>query len=902
MSENLIGKSLGPYRVLERLGAGGAGEVYRAYDARLDRDVAVKRLLPQGDEAEQRRRLLQEARLAARLNHPNVVQVHDVLSLEHDDWLVMEWVEGKTLAHWIGSRALDMSQALGFAVDIVSGLAAAHDAGVLHQDLKSENVMVSPGGRAKILDFGLAGSLVFEDRGLEDTGTGKDLSLRGTPKAISPERVLGRPFGPPSDLFSLGVLLYELFGGRSPFLGPGPAETVARLLEETAPPLSDEVPDVPPPIVDLVERLLAKDPERRPQTAVAVLGTLQSVFEDHGLPPRSQVDWIPVVAEDLEPPERSFQEEDPDPESVGEGFRPSGFRREVTLTSCRLTGAGVLSPEMLFEVLPAFQSLAADVMDRHGGYLVALRGHHLTTCHGYPKAHEHDAVRALLFAADLIRAIEKAPPARRHGVQAKVGVQTGPALVLDEEEGPRLLWGPTLDRARELGEQAAPGKFSCSQETGRRAAELLGCPVERVEDRVLALLRDKVLQPRAWTRPSIELVGRRLEIGLLQDACDGVLEGRGSAFWILGEAGIGKSALLQAISQRNPPTVRRFRVRAAPGVPQDLLVLGRSLLTEMLGGHPLDEPEALRQGLRSAWTGAESDVSGLIDDLGPWLQGPGLQGSGLQGPGLQDPSLDGRTRPSDSAAPPIGGDSVDALVSWVTEWAEQSPTVITIDDLHLFDPAAQELVAALVTATRDAPLVLVVTSRPQLDGGWAQGLPIHRLPLSTLDPTESSELLSGLGALDASLDKDACASIIDSASGVPGHLVAAFREPRESAPEALRAGFAAQLDRLGEDGDVARLAAAPRPMDRAALAALLRLDLPDVDQAVDRLIAGDILERDSKTGTVQFRRELFRRFVWSSLLAEDQKEILRRLEPSEETTSGETTAEETVSRRSPPGR
>lgn len=271
--------TIGPYRLEGRLGRGGMGEVHRGYDQRLERPVALKRLArAAAADAGARRRLRREARAAARLNHPAIVQVYDVVFDEDDDWIVMELVEGRTMAELAAGQALPLADALRWGRQVAEGLAAAHARGIVHRDLKLENVMIADDGRAaKILDFGLAKHL--PDAGA--TASTEEGVVVGTVRALSPEQAMGNPVDARADLFALGILLYETLAGRSPFLGDGPADTLKRICTLSPPPLSELDASLSQDLSQLVDQLLAKEPALRPQSAAEVARRL-ALLEDAG--------------------------------------------------------------------------------------------------------------------------------------------------------------------------------------------------------------------------------------------------------------------------------------------------------------------------------------------------------------------------------------------------------------------------------------------------------------------------------------------------------------------------------------------------------------------------------------------------------------------------------------------
>ncbi len=263
------------------------GEVFLAWDERLERQVAIKRVRTDVFlEGRQRERFRREARMAARLSHASIVQIHDLVVDDAGgtgDAIVMEYVEGQTLADRLVRGPLPIADALRIAREIAEGLAAAHEAGLIHRDLKAENVIVTPAGHAKILDFGLARPLFRDGEKLWDgEGLTQQGALIGTCYAMSPEQASGDDLDERSDLFSFGALVYQMVAGRSPFRAENPQATLTRVLTAHPRPLSEDRPDTPPGLVHLVERLLAKDRDDRPRNAEQVVRSLQQI--ERGLP------------------------------------------------------------------------------------------------------------------------------------------------------------------------------------------------------------------------------------------------------------------------------------------------------------------------------------------------------------------------------------------------------------------------------------------------------------------------------------------------------------------------------------------------------------------------------------------------------------------------------------------
>lgn len=269
-------RHVGPYRLDQLLGQGGMGAVYRAWDERLERWVAIKQIRPDSAENERaRERFRREARASARLNHPSIVQIFDILESEDGDWIVMELVEGRTLADLLTEERPDLQRVLELAREIGWALAEAHRKGIVHRDLKAENVLVTPEGHAKILDFGLAKLVAPQSHEATLTIPGGPM---GTARAMSPEQARGLEIDARSDLFSFGVLLYEAIAGISPFQGQTVFDTLVKVATFEPPPLSQTLPELPGELVGLVVSLLQKDRAQRPQGIGEVLEVLERLL------------------------------------------------------------------------------------------------------------------------------------------------------------------------------------------------------------------------------------------------------------------------------------------------------------------------------------------------------------------------------------------------------------------------------------------------------------------------------------------------------------------------------------------------------------------------------------------------------------------------------------------------
>ena len=299
------GTKLGPYEITEQLGAGGMGEVYLAQDTRLGRKVAIKVLPAEfASDPERLARFEQEARAAAALNHPHIAVVHDIGTEGNTHFMVQEYLEGDTLREPLEKGALPLKKALGLATEIAEALAAAHAAGIIHRDLKPENIFVTKEGHAKVLDFGLAKLTEVAGAGSPGGATQSPTimgtvagQVMGTAGYMAPEQVEGSDkIDHRADLFAFGCVLYEMVSGRQPFAGKSMLDILHRIADEEPQPLGDINPDLPAQLQWMLKKCLAKQPDKRYQTAGELVIDLQALRADVELGTAFLLGGQPVVA------------------------------------------------------------------------------------------------------------------------------------------------------------------------------------------------------------------------------------------------------------------------------------------------------------------------------------------------------------------------------------------------------------------------------------------------------------------------------------------------------------------------------------------------------------------------------------------------------------------------------
>ncbi len=299
-----IPRTLAHYEVHEKIGAGGMGEVYRARDTKLDRDVALK-ILPSemGADPERTRRFEREAKAIAALNHPNIITIFSVEHANGIHFLTMELVDGGSLDNFIPAEGLPVKDLLKYALPLCDAVASAHEQGITHRDLKPQNVMVDSKGRLKVLDFGLAKAAPpspGSDSATQAMVTQTQGQVMGTVNYMSPEQAQGMDVDPRSDVFSLGIMLYEMATGERPFKGDTSISTITSILRDEPLPIHELRPQTPPELSRIQRRALAKDVERRYQTALGLRNDLQVLKDDLQEDTGSPID----VAGDIQDTER----------------------------------------------------------------------------------------------------------------------------------------------------------------------------------------------------------------------------------------------------------------------------------------------------------------------------------------------------------------------------------------------------------------------------------------------------------------------------------------------------------------------------------------------------------------------------------------------------------------------
>jgi len=822
--------SIGRFQVLELIGAGGSGEVYAGLDPQLDRPVAIKRLRADVASSTDRIHLAHEARINARLEHPNIVRVYDFLTVGNDDYIVSEYIDGSSLAEIMMPERSDIEGHLALALAIIRGLDYAHSVGVVHLDLKAENVLIGRDGVPKIADFGIAQRVDLVDAAEHHDGT----VIRGTFRSMSPEQTLASVADTRSDLFSFGTLLYELFGGVSPFHVRGnPPETIRRIREYQPLPLSELRAEVPAALSELVQQLHRKDPADRPRSARDVEAVLRDLLERRARRPSAFGRAAPPVERRL----------------------LSVVTLEIIVPS---PSASMERTEGYLRAVTSFQKALTLLVEHHEGHLLSAFGHRAVICLGYPRAHDNNCERAARLFLDARSALAQGESTP--GVTLRAGLDVGEVLMLAGAAA-----GPPLADAAALCEAAAPGEFLVSSRAQRilrrgfafefrgvleRAGHALAPDSPLLQHHALLEGGAGPLSRRALSarRP---MIGRELELGMLFEALQTSASGVPSAVLVLGNAGIGKTRLLTSFCDRLAESSHRvvaLRARPedqySPFAPfAELLSLEGSLSEPPRSRVRRSEPPLGPVSVGGGETYRQRMIASLIERL----LGP-ARGQGL---------------------------------------------VLVVEDVHWLDHSSFELLRTLQRRAAEERVLMVLSGRPECLADVTARLLVHTLAVSRLTPTQALEIVQGVGA--RRLSHREAMQIVEAADCLPLLLeelaLATAEGGQESSPAELGAGqlhvpssLTESLDRRLELLGVARASAELlATLGRETLLPIVERasELParEVAAQLARLCAiGMVIEEgEGPARTLRFRHGLVRDAIYERMPAERREQLHRRI-------------------------
>lgn len=761
----------GHYRLIDRLGAGGMGEVYRAHDTQLGRDIAIKFLSSQHlTTASTRERFIREARSAAKLDHPNICTVHEIGETEDGRlYIAMALYDGETLADRIARGPLEWNEAVNISCQVARGLARAHAAGIVHRDIKPANICITAEGVVKIVDFGIAK--------MSDTTLADGSALLGTVAYMSPEQVNGELVDQRTDLWSLGVVIHEMLTGRRVFKDDFWPALMAAIRAAEPVPLGRLRGTAPLSVLRVVRRLLERDPANRIGSAAGLEQRLREAA---------------THTDDTE------QSQDG---AVAPRLAADGEHRQVTVLVGTLSAWEPTADESAVgNGRSNLEAAVREVIESHGGLMHDWDGSQLVALFGIPITREDDQLRAVRASHDLHELLALGGSGGdASDPMLTIGIASGTTDVIPQSGRPGhyRLGGEIIAAAVSACGEIVPGQVAVHSPSRKLLSvdftiEPIGPTARDAADSLptLALVTphrtDSVAEDLAWSSRLTAYSGRTRELETLTAALKTVCSGTGQVVTITGEAGTGKSRLLHEF---------RSHIEGDSA----LLVVGHC---ESFSGSKSYQPFiAAIQGVLGITPASEAgpsvtDISTAIEEIDPLLAqfAPQL---------LHLLAVDSPT--DEAPVDTTSGHAIrDAIAAFFTMAANQAPLVIFLEDWHWRDDASAEVLNHLVSVGASYPLLMVVTQRPDSGSAWdgsGVGPTIRLMPLS-LD--ESNRMVVDLlgGAI---VPEDVGSAIHERTGGNPFYLEELARTLQEAGMLKVvdaRATLSRDQDRLHLPGTI----------------------------------------------------------------------------------------------------
>lgn len=979
-SGGLEHQSFGRYRVQHVLGKGAFGAVYLGLDEQLDRRVAIKTPRIDAGSEKAQQEFLAEARQLAKLNHPGIVSVYDI-GIDHSQcYIVSNFLDGPSLDRWLKDNRVSWQQAVQVAIQLAEALAHAHSHRVVHRDLKPANVIMTDGMTPVIVDFGLA----LSDAQL----TGAHLGIiAGTPSYMAPEQARGEGhrIDGRTDIYALGVILYRMLTRQLPFQSRNVSELLRQVQEDDPQPPRQLVPDLPKEVERVCLKAMARSVRHRYTTAGDMAEELQHLLNPQPRPQSTSPAHVTptvdsptilsadhVATEDVATedssvsrspsPQDSAPSSDRDSKSGSDSFghrsssrrSQEALRRRITIVHC---GCDVFTSDDVLEVLDIeeqqevlieFQEFCRKLASDSGGTVFQTTTDGLLICFGFPVAYEDASRRGVICGWQLLGRMDelnrRLTRKYRVSLQVYAVVHCDQAIVQDrgESNGGLSIVGQVINTVNQLSSEAEADSLIVTEDTQKLVRhffewESLGLRKLRGvgQKTLFRVTNERAEEQRSNDETSngassfrqTPLIGRNLEVGLLQERWEQAVEGMGQVVLLIGEAGLGKSRLVQMLKEHarnDSENAASSQVGSArdSGGNHDSSLLDSGAFTASTSNRAasivewrsssqyqnsslspvIDYFERLCRFERSDSPDVRLDK--LIAQLAPFNFDGDLQVALL----ASLLSID----PGDRCAP-LGLDpqrqkerTFELLVEWLRELSYAAPVLFIIEDLHWMDPTTLEFLEDFVSHGFNDSILTLLTFRPEFVTPWQSMAHQTQIALNRLTRRQIAEMVV-VKAGHEDVPQNVIDQIIERTDGVPLFVEEFTQMVIESgatvAPEASTSGsgstsassnsgrsreipatlqdlLTARLDRIDANIEVAQLGAAiGREFSHELISAASPFDENELLEELDKLVSAEVLlSRGRESGKrYSFKHALIQDAAYGSLVKQKRQNFHQRI-------------------------
>jgi len=865
-----VDQQVSHYQVIEKLGGGGMGIVYKARDMKLDRFVALKFLPHHMDSEEHQMRFIQEAKTASALDHPNICTIYEIdKTPDGQVFIAMGFYEGETLKKKLSQSKFSLHEALQIALQVTRGLSKAHEHGVIHRDIKPANVIITQDGVVKIVDFGLA-------RFVDDTRITHTGIAVGTLQYMSPEQVRGKQIDHRTDIWSVGVLLYEMVSGRLPFSSTTEVGVIQSIINEEPTPIRTHLPNIPEQLEKVIRKTLSKPVQDRYVLMQQLAHELEGInFQSE------QFSSARTVTGPISKPTA--------PSKAAE-------KRQLAVVVSRLSNYYELIEEVAPEKMETFinqiHEMTTHIAGKHAGIVNKFTGEEIVTVFGLPASQEDDFVRAIRFAIEAHAEIKNLATSLNDDLTIGFHSGIGGGSVVTEWIGSSdqqyHISGPPVQVAMRLADEASTNEILVSSECLRLIGpyfETKACDPIKLQGKKevvpYSVLKESGLQSRLEAAEKIGFTpytGRQKELDQLKSAFETVSQGGGHLVTISGEAGIGKSRLLFEFREfLNLKSIKVVQGRAQSYGTQLAYSPFVEALRDLLIVRANNSDSSSEQGLVFRIKQIDQGLTEFIPIYLNLLSVP-----------TEEYSL-----PKHLTGEDLRLAIQEALLGIFTCSAKSEPLVLFFEDWQWADETSDDVLKQIVESLLNFPILIVITTRPEKNlnfGNLSQQISMRLAPLESSSSKEIIQSIIQANTVPETLIKtihdhtggnpffleELCNSLIESGKILIQSGVAVLTDVWENVrlPETVEAVIRTRLDRLSSpDREVLRVASvAGREFSRVVLQQSIQ-DQSQLMRSLESLKSIGLIQQMTVVpeATYKFKHALTRQVVYESILPHQRK-------------------------------